>query len=131
MPTNTQLIGFEKDAQLGALFAKLGISNDYKAELPEHLLTVLRKQNSNVVIESLELLEVPKSTLGGMQEAPPGTMVRVQTFEVPLDLRLVLRHGDSRSLLDIQLVMIAEGFDSTPTYKSEMFIKAQRAIDDA
>jgi hypothetical protein len=124
------MIGFERDSELGALLAQFGAIQDYRATLPEHLLGILRQQQPSVIIESAELLGAPKCDLGGMQHPDRKTLVRVQTLRVPLDLRLTLRVGARRVELDIQLVFICEGLDSTPTVTSDMFIKAQREIDD-
>jgi hypothetical protein len=128
MTTDTELIGFEKDSDFGALFAHFGVFQDYRAILPEHLLGILRQQHPSVIIESIELLDTPKCKLGGMQQPDSKTLVRVQTLDVPLDLRLTLQVGVSRLALDVQLVIICEGLDSTPTVRSDMFIRAQRAI---
>ncbi len=128
MTSDTQLIGFEKDSELGPLLAQFGVFEDYRATLPEHLLGILRQQHPTIIIESIELLDAPKCNLGGMQQPDSETLVRVQTLRVPLDLRLTLRVGDGRFGLDIQLVIICEGLDSTPTMRSDMFIKAQREI---
>jgi hypothetical protein len=128
MTSDTQLIGFEKDSELGALFAQFGVFQDYKATLPEHLLGILKQQHPSIIIESIELLDTPKCKLGGMQQQDSKTLVRVQTLDVPLDLRLTLRVGAGRFGLDIQLVIICEGLDSTPTVRSGMFIRAQRQI---
>jgi hypothetical protein len=127
-PQNVQLIGFEKDSDLGDLFVKFGLFQDYKATLPEHLLGILRQQHPNVVIESIELLEVPKCKLGGMQQEESKTLVKVQTLDVPLALRVTLRVDHTRLALDIQLVIKGEGLDSTPTTRSDMFVRAQRTI---
>jgi hypothetical protein len=124
----TQLIGFEKDQDLGGLFAQFGVFQDYRASLPEHLLGILRQQHPSVVIDSIELIDIPKCNLGGMQQPDSKTLVRVQTLRVPLDLRLTLRVGAGRFGLDIQLVIICEGLDSTPTVRSDMFIRAQRQV---
>lgn len=128
MTSDTQLIGFEKDSELGALFAQFGVFQDYRATLPEHLLGILKQQHPNIIIESIELLDTPKCKLGGMQQQDSKTLVRIQTLDVPLDLRLTLRVGTGRFGLDIQLVIICEGLDSTPTVRSNMFIRAQRQI---
>jgi len=128
MTADTQLIGFEKDQDLGGLFAKFGVFQDYRASLPEHLLGVLQQQHPSIVIESIELLDIPKCNLGGMEQPDSKTLVTVQTLSVPLDLRLTLRVGAGRFGLDIQLVIICEGLDSTPSVRSDMFIKAQRQI---
>ena len=128
MTADTQLIGFEKDSELGALFAQFGVFQDYRVTLPDHLLGILRQQHPSIAIESIELLDAPKCNLGGMQQPNSETLVRVQTLSVPLDLRLTLRVGAGRFGLDVQLVIICEGLDSTPTVRSDMFIKAQRQI---
>jgi hypothetical protein len=128
MTSDTQMIGFEKDSELGGLFAQFEVFQDYRATLPEHLLGILRQQHPSVIIESVELLDAPKYNLGGMQQPDSETLVRVQTLRVPLDLRLTLRVGAGRFGLDVQLVIICEGLDSTPTVRSDMFIKTQREI---
>jgi hypothetical protein len=128
MTPDTQLIGFAKDAELGELLAQFGVFHDYKAALPEHLLAILRRQHPSLVIESIELLDVPKCNLGGMQQEQNKTLVTVQTLDAPLDLRVTVRVGANQVALDIQLVLICEGLDSIPTVRSDMFIKAQRAI---
>src|SRR5438045_3207538 len=104
MTSDTQLIGFEKDSELRPLLAQFGVSEDYRATLPEHLLGILRQQHPNVIIESIELLDTPKCNLGGMEQPDSKTLVRVQTLRVPLDLRLTLRVGAGRFGLDVQLV---------------------------
>ena len=38
------MIGFEHDAGLGDLLVQFGVFQDYRAELPDHLLHVLRQQ---------------------------------------------------------------------------------------
>lgn len=128
MTSDTQLIGFEKDSELGALFAQFGVFQDYGATLPEHLLGILKQQHPSIIIESIELLDTPKCNLGGMEQPESKTLVTVQTLSVPLDLRLTLRVGAGRFGLDVQLVIICEGLDSTPTVRSDMFIRAQRQI---
>ncbi|HEY9171337.1 MAG TPA: hypothetical protein VI136_03530 [Verrucomicrobiae bacterium] len=125
---NLQLVGFEKDAGLKSLLTQFGVFQDYRAALPEHLLGILRQQHPNVVIESIELLDVPKCKLGGMQDEQSKTIIRVQTLDVPLNLSLTIRVGVDRFALDIQLVIICEGLDSTPTTRSDMFVRSQRAI---
>jgi len=127
-PSGLQIVGFEKDSELAGLFAKFGLWQDYRATLPEHLLGILRQQHPTIIIDSIELLDVPKCKLGGMQQEQSKTLVTVQTLHVPLDLRLTVRVGAGRFSLDIQLVIICEGLDSTPTVRSDMFIKNQRAI---
>ena len=126
--SDTKLVGFEKDQELGGLLAQFGVFQDYRASLPAHLLGILQQQHPGLIIESIELLDTPKCNLGGMQQPDSKTLVRVQTLRVPLDLRLTLRVGASRFGLDVQLVIICEGLDSTPTVRSDMFIKAQREI---
>lgn len=125
---HVQLAGFEKDSQLGDLLAQFGVFQDYRAALPEHLLDILRKQHPDIVIESIELLDVPKCKFGGMQQEDSKTFVRVQTLDVPLDLRLTVRIGAGRFALDIQLVIKSEGLGSTPTTSSDMFVRVHRAI---
>ena len=120
----TQLIGFEKDEDLGSLLAKFGMFQDYKATLPEHLLAILKQQHPETVIESIELLGVPKCELGGMQQQS-SSLITVQTMNVPLELRLTLRIGAGRYVLDVRLDIKGAGLDSTPTVKSDMFVKAQ------
>ena len=127
-PSEVQLIGFENDSGLGELFAQFGVIQVYRAMLPEHLLDILRKQHPNVVIESIELLESPKCNLGGMQQEENKSLVRVQTLNVPLNLRLVLRSGGARSALDIQLVIKCDGLYSTPAVSSDMFVRSQRVL---
>jgi hypothetical protein len=127
-PPNVQLIGFEKDSELGGLFVQFGLFQDYKATLPDHLLGILRQQHPDIIIECIELLDVPKCKLGGMEQEQNKTLVRVQTLDVPLDLRVTVRAHGSRFVLDIQLVIKCEGLDSTPTIRSDMFVKAQRVI---
>ena len=127
-PPIVQLIGFEKDSDLGDLFVQFGLFKDYKATLPEHLLGVLRRQHPDVIIESIELLEVPKCNLGGMQQEQSKKLVRVQTLDVPLDLRVTLLVGRGPLVLDIQLTIRCEGLDSTPRTRSDMVVKTQRAI---
>jgi hypothetical protein len=128
MTTETQLIGFEKDQGLRELFVQFGVFQDYRASLPEHLLGILRQQHPRLTIESVELLGVPKCNLGGMEQPDDKTIVRVQTLRVALDLRLILRVDEGRFSLDIQLVIICEGIDSTPTVTSDIFIRAQTQI---
>jgi hypothetical protein len=102
-PPIVQLIGFEKDSNLGDLFVQFGLFKDYKASLPEHLLGLLRQQHPDVIIESIELLEVPKCNLGGMQQEQSKKLVRVQTLDVPLDLRVTLLVGRARHSVDHQM----------------------------
>jgi hypothetical protein len=125
---NTQLIGFEKDSELGWLLARVGLFKDYRATLPEHLLGILRQQHPDVVIESIELLDVPKCKLGGMQQEQSKTSISVQTLEVPLDLRVGVHVGANRLALDVQLVLKCTGLDTAPSVTSDMFVRAQRAI---
>jgi hypothetical protein len=127
IPT-TQMVGFEKDSELGALFAQFGVFQDYQAALPQHLLGILKQQYPTIIIETIELLDVPKCKLGGMQQERNQTLVMLQELDVPLDLRLTLCVGADRFGLDIQLVIICTGLDSTPTVRSDMFIKAQRSL---
>jgi len=129
MTAATQLVGFERDSELGALLAQFGVFQNYRANLTEHLLGILRQQHPSIIIESIELLDTPKCNLGGMQQPASETLVRVQTLRVPLELRLTLRVAAGRFGLDIQLAIICEGLDSTPTVRSDMFIKAQREIE--
>jgi hypothetical protein len=127
-PPNVKLIGFEKDSGLSDLFVQFGLFQDYKTTLPDHLLGILRKQHPDIIIESIELLDDPKFKLGGMQQEKNKTLVRVQTLDVPIDLRATICVGRGRFALDVQLVIRCEGLDSTPTIRSDMFIKAQRPI---
>ncbi len=126
---NVQLIGFEKESELGDLLSQVGVFPDYKATLPGHLLGVLRKQYPGVIVEAIELLDVPKCMLGGMQHEQGKTLVRVQTLDVPLDLRVTLRVGATRLALKIQLVIKCEGLDSTPTVTTDMFVRGQEVIE--
>jgi hypothetical protein len=128
MTPGPRLIGFEKDSHLQELLARFGILQDYRTELPGHLLTILRRQQPSVGIESIELLEAPKCGLGGMQKEEGSTIVRVQTLNIPLELRLTLREGASKIELDIQLVINWQGLDATPSATSDMYVKAQRTI---
>ena len=123
-----RLIGFEKDSELGDLFNQFGLFQDYKATLPDHLLGILRQQHPDLGIESIELLDVPKCKLGGMQPEHSKTLVRVQTMDVPLDLRLIVHVKDARYALDVQLVFICEGLDAIPTVRSDMFVRGQKAL---
>ena len=125
---NARLIGFEKDSGLGDIFAKFRVFQDYRATLPGHILGILREQHPNIVIESIELLNVPQCKLGGMEDKQNKILVRVQTLEVPLDLRITVKAGQSHVALDIQLVIICEDLDSTPTVRSDMFVKAQKPV---
>jgi hypothetical protein len=123
-----QLLGFEKDPSLGPLLAQYGVWSDYRASLPDHLHGILAKQYPDVRIESVELLETSVCNLGGIQQEDSKSLIRVQDLKVPLELRLTLGVGDKRFVLEIQLVIICEGLDETPTTRSDMYIKAQRAI---
>jgi hypothetical protein len=125
---NVQLLGFEKDAGLSGLFAQFGLYEDYRAMLPEHLLGILRQQHPSVIIETIELLDTPKCNLDGRKQELSSTIIRVQTLDVPLDLRVTVRVGSAHLALDIRLVIKCEGLDSTPTTRSDMFVTAQRAI---
>lgn len=123
-----QLIGFEKDSELGSLLASFGLSEDYGMELRERVLNTLREQHPEIVIESIELLTIPKCNLGGMKDEQKETLIRVQTLDVPLDLRVTLRVGSAHLALDIQFVLKYEGLDSTPTIRTDMFVKGQRPV---
>jgi len=123
-----RLIGFEKDSELGGLFVQFGLFQDYKATLPDHLFGILRQQHPGLGIESIELLDVPKCKLGGMQQEHSKTLVRVQTMDVPLDLQLIVHVEGARYALDVQLVFICEGLDATPAVRSDMFVRRQKAI---
>lgn len=127
-PQNVQLIGFEKDSELADLLTQVGLYQDYKATLPERLLVIFRQQHPSVVMESIELLAIQKCKLGGIKQEQSETLVTVQTLDVPLDLRVTLLVGHSRLALDVQLVIKYEGLDSTPTTRTDMFVKAQKAI---
>jgi len=96
--------------------------------LPDHLLGILGQQHASVIIESIELLGVPKCHLGGIMEEG-STIMRVQTLDLPLDLRLAVRVGSAYLALDVQLVLKFEGLDSTRTVRSDLFIKSQTTID--
>ncbi len=128
MTSDTKLIGFENDSDLGPLLAQFGVFQDYKATLPDHLLGILRQQHPSIEIESIELLETPKCNLGGMQQQDNEAHIRVQTLNAPLDLGLTVRVGASRFGLNIQLAIICEDLDSTPTVRSDMFVRAERRL---
>ena len=129
MPSSSQaeLIGFEDDTGLGGLLAKLGLFEDYRLMLPGHLSCVLAGQHPASVIDAIELVAVGGSSLGGMQEE--GTLVRVQTFEVPIDLRVHLHAGAARAALLVRLVIKAEAIDSgEPVITSDLYIKEQEPV---
>ena len=123
-----QLLGFEKDSGLSGLFAQFGLFEDYRAMLPNHVLSVLRQQHPSVVIETIELLDTPKCDLDVIKQDLSSTIIRAQKLDVPLDLRLTVRVGSAHLALDVRLVIRCEGLDSTPTTRSDMFVTAQRAI---
>jgi hypothetical protein len=126
-PSQVELIGFEDDSGLAGLLAKLGLSEDYTTMLPGHLSDVLTRQNPAIVIDSIELLEVGGCNAGGMQEE--GTLLRLQTFEVPIDLRINLHAGASRMSLVARLLIKAEGIDTgEASITSDLYIKEQEAI---
>lgn len=125
------LVGFERDKSFIALcdlFADFGMIYDFRATLPDHLLEVLRKQHANIVIETIELLDSPKCNSGGMQDEHNPTIIKLQTLEVPLDLRLTLRAESRRHEMDVRLVIKGEDLDSEAKTTSDLFVVAQRAI---
>lgn len=122
------LIGFDKDDQLSEVFVQFGLFKDYKAMLPELLLGILREQHPDVVVDTIELLDVPDCKLGGLQPEGADTLITVQTLDVPLDLRVAVRVGRTRLALDVQLVIKCEGLDATPTTSADLFVKAQRQL---
>jgi hypothetical protein len=127
---DVSLIGFEKDSELGALFTQVGLFQNYKSTLPGHLADILRKQHPDIVIESVELLDTPKCNLGGMQQPGTATLVRVQTLDASLHLRLRVRVAQARHSLDVQLVIKCEGLDSAQIITSDLFIRGQERLPD-
>ena len=122
------LIGFEKDDQLGEVFARFGLFKDYKAVLPKLLLGILKEQHPDVVVDTIELLGVPDCKLGGVPQEGSEELITVQTMDVPLDLRVAVRMGRTRLALDVELVIKCEGLDASPTTSADMFVKAQRPL---
>ena len=127
-PPKVQLIGFEKDSELAALLTQVGLFQDYKATLPDRLLVIFRQQHPTVVMESIELLAVQKCKLGGIKQEQSETLVTVQTLDVPLDLRVTLCVGHNRLALDVHLILKYEELDSTPSTRTDMFVRAQKKI---
>jgi hypothetical protein len=109
---NVLLLGFEKDSGLGEMLAQFGVREDYRVTLPAHIREILNRQFPDVLIESIELLDVPKCNLGGMQQEGDKTLVRIQMFDVTLELCVILRVARGRFALDIQLVIRCVGLDS-------------------
>jgi hypothetical protein len=63
-----------------------------------------------------------------MHQADNESLVKVQTLNVHLSLRLVVRIDPLRSALNIELVIKCEGLDSTPAVSSDMFVTSQREL---
>jgi hypothetical protein len=125
-----QMLGFEKCAELEGVFSKFGILKDFKSQLPEHLLNILRRQHPAVVIEKIELLDTPLCNLGGMQQEQDASLVRVQTLDVSLHLRVTLLADSVRVGLEIELVFRGNELDTSPSVTSDMFVKSQSVIQD-
>ena len=126
---NVELIGFENDSSLDELFSKFRMFEDCKAILPGHLLRILQQQYPDTELESIELLDVQKCNLGGMKQEDSETLIRVQTLEVPLELRVTLHVKQTRIALDIILVIKGEELDSAPKVKTDMHVKGQRVVE--
>lgn len=126
-PSQVELIGFEDDFGLRELLWKIGLFEDYRDMLPGHLAGILAKQHPAIVIDSIELLGVAGCAAGGMQEA--GSLLRLRTFEVPIDLRVTLHTEAARVALLVQLVIKAESMDAgEPVITSDLYIKGQEPI---
>lgn len=123
-----KLIGFEKAQGLGEFLAQIGAFSDFRRDLPQHLLDVLRKQRADVSIESIELLAEPKFNLGGRRDEHVETHVKVQTFSVPLDLRVTLSVGSQLFMLECCLVLKREWVGSELTTTSDLCITIQPEI---
>lgn len=77
-------------------------------------------------MESIELVTVQKCKLGGIKQEQSETLITIQTLDVPLELRVALRVNQTRLVLDVHLILKYEGLDSTPTTRTDMFVKGQR-----
>lgn len=123
-----QLIGFENDKGVGDLLAQFGMFQGYPQTVPAHLLGIFRQQHPDTVIESVEFIDAPKCSLGGTERGANRDVVTVQTLDVPLDLRVMVRVARSRLELDVRLVIRGEGLDGVPTVRSDMHVTGQRVI---
>ena len=118
------LIGFDHDAGLGELLKTLGVFDDYRTTLSDHLTGILRKQHTDVVIDRVELLSDPDCRVGGIQDDDK-KFVRVQDMDATLFLRVDIHVGKTESSLDLRLVLKLTGLDETPKMESDMFVEKQ------
>ena len=120
-----ELVGFEKALALGDLLKRFGVCEDFLAILPVHLTDILRKQHPDVVLDRVELLSTSDCQVGGMKDEADENLVCVQDMDVTLRLRVALHVGETRSLLDVRLVLRCTGLDTDPKMVSDMFVVAQ------
>ncbi len=126
---SVQFLGSEKVKTLEELLVVFGLPPNLKDDLVSHLHDIFRRQNLGVAIELVEFLNEPKCNMGGMQIEDQPELIRPQTLNVPLELRVVLRSdGGTKYELNLELVLNCVGLDSAPSLTTDMFVKAQRAI---
>ena len=117
-----ELIRFEDDAGLGGLLKTFGLCDDYRTMLSDQLTGILRKQHPGVILDRIELLSDPGCRVGGIQNEDK-KLIRVQDMDATPMLRVALHLGETRSSLDIRLVLKCTGLDATPKMESDMFVE--------
>lgn len=126
---NIEMIGFENDGGLNEVFVQFGIPGDYKSGLPMHLTEILRKQAPGAVVTRIELLGEPSCNFGGMRDEENESLIRVEEFNVPLALRVMVHDREHRSSLDLELILKCEALGDTPRVTTDMFVKNQTRLE--
>jgi hypothetical protein len=124
-----EMVGFENDGGLNELLTQFGIAGDYKSTLPMHLTDVLQRQAPDVIVTRIELLGEPTCSLAGMRDDKNETFLRVGELNVRLALKVMVRAGEHRSSLDLELVMKFEGLADTQRATTDMFVKSQTRLE--
>jgi hypothetical protein len=124
-----RLIGFENDDAVQDMLAGFRVFADYKSSLSEHLSELIRKQNPTVELQSIELLEEPNLSFGGMPSTENPDHVIVDTIKAPFELkvRVATVSGDLHELT-VTLVINAVNVNTTPQLTSDLFFRHQRRI---
>ena len=121
-PPPVRLLGFENEPAVGELLAQFQVFDDYRSGLPLHLHQILARQ-----YPTLELLRALPCDLGGMQQ-PDTSVMKVQEFKFPLELRLTVRVGHLRHELDVRLVLHGQSLDTVPKVTSDLSVHSQRPL---
>jgi hypothetical protein len=120
------LINFDSDnvRVVEAILIELGISSELGKFLTSHLIQVLRKQQADTEIISVELLKIHDCSGEGYQ--PEGGLIaNLDKICIPVDVKVNLSSNCKTVILELHIQILADNSAQKNRIETNVFVKNQ------